>query len=258
VLRISCPVLALALLSGGWMQTAVAQTPAPGLTPHVDLTSSLDAGPGKPQFDTRSGGLLVKFPPRPAVDDGPLFKKEAVKEGGWKGLARLLEALTPDVDTAIPLTPSQITARIASMLNSGQNDEALRVIEKRSAQLEAQGALGADVQLMFLHGRALAALGRNNEAIDLYRNMTTLYPELPEPWNNLAAEYVKQGKLDMARDALDMALQANPNYGTAKANMGEVQLMLARQSFQRAAELGVSQASAKATETTKLLEKPAP
>lgn len=252
-------MLALALLSAGpWLQTAGAQTPAPGLTPHVDLTSSLDAGPGKPQFDGGSGGVLVQFPARAAMDDGPLFKDEPEKEGGWKGLARLLEALTPGVDTSIPLKASQITDRIASLLNRGQNEEALQVIEKRSAQLEAQGAMGTDVQLLFLHGRALAALGRSNQAIDLYRNMTTLYPELPEPWNNLAAEYVKQGKLEMARDALSMSLQANPNYGTAKANMGEVQLMLARESFQRAAELGVSQAGAKAQETTQLLEKSAP
>src|SRR3546814_20991009 len=84
---------------------------------------------------------------------------------------------------------------------------------------------------MFLHGRALAALGHHDQAIDLYRKMTTLYPELPEPWNNLAAEYIKQGKLDMAHDALSMSLAANPQYGTAKANMGRVQLLLDQESF---------------------------
>src|SRR3546814_14592278 len=77
---------------------------------------------------------------------------------------------------------------------------ALEVIQKRTAQLEQQNSLGTDVQLMFLHGRALAALGHHDQAIDLYRKMTTLYPELPEPWNNLAAEYIKQGKLDMAHE----------------------------------------------------------
>src|SRR3546814_4795048 len=60
---------------------------------------------------------------------------------------------------------------------------ALEVIQKRTAQLEQQNSLGTDVQLMFLHGRALAALGHHDQAIDLYRKMTTLYPELPEPWN---------------------------------------------------------------------------
>src|SRR3546814_1761413 len=98
----------------------------------------------------------------------------------------------------IPLTASQITDRISELLNQGQNQEALEVIQKRTAQLEQQNSLGTYVQLMFLHGRALAALGHHDQAIDLYRKMTTLYPELHEPWNNLAADYIKQGKIGRA------------------------------------------------------------
>src|SRR5690606_35280944 len=123
-------------------------------------------------------------------DGDKLFADTQPEDGGWKGLARLLEAITPSVDTAIPLTPSEITGRIEALLNRGQNEQALAIIQKREAQLQASGAIGTDVQLMFLHGRALSALDRTNEAIDLYLHMTTVYPELPEPWNNLAAEYV--------------------------------------------------------------------
>src|SRR5690606_27577713 len=131
---------------------------------------------------------LVQIEPLTS-QDSKLFNDPPPAEGGWKGLANLLEAMSPAVDTALPLTASQITGRISAMLDQGRNEEALQVIEKRSAQLEAQGASGTDVQLMFLHGRALGALGRQNDAIEVYRKMTTLYPELPEPWNNLAAEY---------------------------------------------------------------------
>ncbi len=196
----------------------------------------------------------MQFAPRPVADNGKLFNDAPAKEGGWQGLAKLLQALTPKVDTSIPLTPSQITGRISNMLNEGQNEAALAVIEKRTAQLQQQGTMGTDVQLMFLHGRALAALGRDNEAIDIYRNMTTLFPELPEPWNNLAAVYVKQGKLDMARDALNMALASNPNYATARSNLGDVELLLARQSFQDAARLGINDAQAKATKAEAILK----
>lgn len=186
--------------------------------------------------------------------DDKLFHDPAPEEGGWKGLARLLEALTPSIDTQIPLTSSQITARISAMLDQGQNQEALQIIEKRQAQLEEQGTVGTDVQLLFLHARALAAVGRNNEAIAGYRDMTTLYPELPEPWNNLASEYVKQGKIDLAYDALTMSLMANPHYATAKENLGQVQLMLAQRSFQEAARLGAGQAAgAKAAQAGAIL-----
>lgn len=252
--RIFSPVVAIALFTGGLSISPVhAQADVSGLVPHADLTASLDGGPDSPSFGTATPAVGIQFSTRGPADGEKLFDDAPPEEKGWKGLARLLEAITPSVDTDIPLTSAQITSRITEMLNQGQNEEALRIIQQRSAQLQEQGAMGTDVQLLFLHGRALSALGRHNEAIDVYRDMTTLYPELPEPWNNLAAEYVRQGKLHMAYDALSMSLAANPNYATARANLGEVQLMLARESFQHAANLGVSQAQAKAAETADIL-----
>src|SRR3546814_1845406 len=91
-------------------------------------------------------------------------------EGGWKALANLLEALKPGVDTRLDPTPSQITSHIERQLNNGQNQEALDLIEKRLAEI--QGQRGTDVQLMFQHARALAALGRTDEAIAISTDMT--------------------------------------------------------------------------------------
>lgn len=238
-------MLAVALFAGLTLQASRAQAPAPGLQPNVDLTASLDHGP-EPFTPVYSVGASQLKPPSAA--NTKLFDDVRPEEGGWKGLARVLDALTPSVDTSIPLTASQITDRISAMLDRGQNQQALQVIEKRSAQVRQQGALGTDVQLLFLRGRALSALGRHEEAIKVYRDMTTLFPELPEPWNNLAAEYVRQGRLEMARDALGMALTADPHYAVALGNLGEVQLMLARQSFQQAG------AGARAQQTTELLK----
>ena len=171
-----------------------------------------------------------------AVPNGnDLFPEAQPEEKGWKGLAELLEKIEPTVDTRLPLTPSEITDRISVMLDQGRAAEALEVIEKRKAQYaENPNPLGRDVQLMFLHGRALAALGRHEQAIEVYRDMTSRYPELPEPWNNLAAEYVKTGRLAMAQQALEMALQTNPDYREARANLGRVQLLLAQESFRAA------------------------
>ena len=181
----------------------------------------------------------VVVPPLPPEADQPaqeLFPEDRLEEKGWKALARLLEAMEPKLDTSIPLTPSEITNRIAAMLDQGRAAEALEIIEKRQAQYATKvNPLGDDVQLMFLHARALAALQRHEEAIAIYRDMTARYPELPEPWNNLAAEYVQTGRLDLARESLEMALHANPEYRDARANLGRVQLMLAEESF-RAAE----------------------
>ncbi|MCD0502451.1 tetratricopeptide repeat protein [Bordetella petrii] len=173
-------------------------------------------------------------------------------ERGWKSLANLLEALKPGVDTRLDPTPSQITDHIERLLNQGQAQEALAMIEKRQADIEGQR--GTDVQLMFQHARALAALNRTDEAIAIYTDMTTRFPELPEPWNNLAALYAQQGDLDRAHDALQMALQANPDYPAARANMGDIQLMMALRTYRSAANRGVPGMDAKAREIENMLK----
>jgi tetratricopeptide (TPR) repeat protein len=244
--------LAAALAAAGPSAGATPAASTPGLrsASSVDLSLSfLRNGTTAPEAATIMPQSCVTLPLQGAqlFDDKP-------QEHGWKALAHLLEAITPSVNTDIPLTASQITTRISAMLDQGQNQKALDIIERRLAQEQASYRTGTDVQLMFLHARALAALGRDNEAEKLYQYMTTQYPELPEPWNNLAAEYVKQGKLEMARDALRMALTADPNYAQAHANLGRVQLLLASQSFHDAAKLGIKGAQQKAVQARDALQ----
>ena len=182
-----------------------------------------------------------------------------VEEKGWKGFAKVLDALTPSVDTSIPPSASQITDRISRLLDHGMNTEALQAIEKRKQALAGSSVPGTDVQLMFLEARALSALSRHDEAAAIYRRMTVDYPELPEPWNNLGAEYYRQGQLERAREALEMALMANPNYAEAQANLGAVQLQLAQRAFEKAANSGVPGAQQKAQQTGDILgDSPSP
>lgn len=141
-------------------------------------------------------------------------------ERGWQWLSKELNHLRPDVDTRLEPTPSQITDHIEAMIDKGDYAGALKLIEWREAQL--QGKPGTDVQLMFQHARVLAALGRTGQAIAIYKDMTTRFPELPEPWNNLAALYARQGKLDQAGAALRTALQIDPRYADAQANLKQL------------------------------------
>lgn len=210
--------------------------------PSVDLGATLESHD--------AGTLQSSVPARGAE----LFNDPPPPEGGWQGLANVLQRLTPSVDTRIPLTPSQITDRITDMINQGRYDEALQIIEQRKLQRQQQNLMGTDVQLMFLEGRALSESGQTNKAVSVYRDMTTHFPELPESWNNLSAEYTRQNKLDMAEDALHTALTIDPGYATAQFNLGLVQLMQARESLAHAARLGVSEANELATKTTELLQ----
>ena len=154
---------------------------------------------------------------------------------GWEGLARVLRSMSPSVDTSIPPTGSEIAARIEGLLKAGRFEQALKEIDQRLA-LETQRATpGTDVQLLFLQAYAYSALGRLAEAEAIYRRMTIRFPELAEPWNNLAAIYVQRGDLEQARVALETAIMINPDYKAALSNLGDVQLMIAMKAYQRAA-----------------------
>jgi len=160
--------------------------------------------------------------------------------------------MQPSVDTRLQPSASQITTHIERLLNRGENAEALAMIEKREAEIKDQR--GTDVQLMFQHARALAQLDRKAEAIDIYTEMTTRFPELPEPWNNLAALYASRGELEKAQDALQMALRADPGYAAARANLGDLQLLQALRTYKQAAKEGVPGMQDKAREVETMLK----
>jgi tetratricopeptide (TPR) repeat protein len=92
----------------------------------------------------------------------------------------------------------------------------------------------ADPQMRFLKGVIQRNLGKPAEAINTFTLLTQDYPELPEPYNNLAVLYAGQGQYDKARVTLEMAIRTNPNYATAHENLGDVYVRLASQAYNKA------------------------
>ena len=95
----------------------------------------------------------------------------------------------------------------------------------------------ADPQMRFLKGVIQRNMGKPTEAITTFTKLTEDYPELPEPYNNLAVLYAGQGQYDKARQALEMAIRTNPSYATAHENMGDVYARLASQAYNKALQL---------------------
>jgi len=158
---------------------------------------------------------------------------------GWEGLARMLDALTPSINTDETPSGTQITDEIEGLINQGRATEALALIDSREAELAASTAPGTDVQLMFQKARALTALDRAEEARGIYQQMTIRFPELAEPWNNLAMLYVRSGSLDQAEFALETAVTNNPDNGNAIANLADVRLLMALRDYREAARMKV-------------------
>jgi tetratricopeptide (TPR) repeat protein len=75
------------------------------------------------------------------------------------------------------------------------------------------------------------------EAIAVFTKLTEDYPELPEPYNNLAVLYAQQKQYDKARTALEMAIRTHPSYAIAYENLGDVYAKLASQAYDKALQL---------------------
>jgi len=94
-----------------------------------------------------------------------------------------------------------------------------------------------DPQMRFIKGVILTEMGQAADAMSLFTTLTQDYPELPEPYNNLAVLYAADNQFEQARIALEMAIRTNPSYATAYENLGDVYVKLAGQSYSKALQL---------------------
>ena len=103
-----------------------------------------------------------------------------------------------------------------------------------------------DAQARFLKGLILVEQGKSAEAIQIFTSLTEDFPELAEPYNNLAVLYAAQNKFDDAKNALEMAIRSHPNYTTAHENLGDIYAKIASLSYDKALQLDANNPSARA------------
>ncbi len=101
-----------------------------------------------------------------------------------------------------------------------------------------------DAQGRFLKGLILTELNRYPDAIKVFSDLTDDYPELPEPYNNLAVLYAAQADYERAKHSLEMAIRTHPSYATAHENLGDIYAKMASQAYDKALQLDKSNTSA--------------
>ncbi len=120
---------------------------------------------------------------------------------------------------------------IQQLANAGQTFQALARVDQGIAQNPK------DPQLRFLKGVIESNAGMTDAAEQTFIALTRIYPELPEPYNNLAALYAKSNRFGKAREALESALRLNPGYAVAQENLGDVYVRLAAEAYAQAQQL---------------------
>ena len=126
---------------------------------------------------------------------------------------------------------------VNQLLKAGKQAQALTKIE------QSLTSKPRDPQLRFLKGVIQTEMGKPQDAIGTFNKLTEEYPELPEPYNNLAVLHASAGQFDKARAALEMAIRTNPSYSTAHENLGDIYANLASQAYSKALQLGGSSTS---------------
>lgn len=133
-------------------------------------------------------------------------------------------------DLARTLHDSNFSEHVERLLKNNNPSQALELAEigiKRNAR---------NVQLRFMRSVALDALGRREEAANVLSDIIREFPEIPEPYSNLAVIEAGFGNLEKAEKLLLSALRINPEFALARKNLGDVRLALAIEDYEKAAE----------------------
>ncbi len=132
---------------------------------------------------------------------------------------------------ASPVTHADEMTDANLLFKQGQRSQAL---EKVNNYLVSKPK---DAQARFLKGLILTEQGKTADAIKMFSALTDDYPDLPEPYNNLAVLYAGQGKYDKAKQLLEKAISTHPSYATAHENLGDIYAKMASQAYDRALQL---------------------
>lgn len=115
-----------------------------------------------------------------------------------------------------------------------QTIELIELKRFNDAQEKIDAALKAkprDAQWRFLEGVLYAETSQDQKAINAFESLREEFPELAEPYNNLAVLYQRRGEYQRARVALEQAIVNRPGYALAYENLGDLYAKLALQTY---------------------------
>jgi Flp pilus assembly protein TadD len=139
-------------------------------------------------------------------------------------------------------TGSDLSEEARKQYNAGLKEAGVLIKDKQFETAESKLDVlitqrPREPQARFLKGVVESELGHADAAMTLFRGLIEDYPELPEPYNNLAVLYAQKGEYESARLALETAVRTAPNWAVARENLGDIYARLAAAEYERAAKL---------------------
>ena len=177
---------------------------------------------GTPQGYT--GGYSPNDPPRLSAD----IAYDPLNSGLSETVA--LPLLSFLIIEPAPITKNAVPSDVEKLVKARKFEDAIDLI---NSQLKKTPR---NVQLRFVKARVQIEMRQFNQAKKTLIEITQQFPELPEPYNNLAAISANEGNWIEARDYLELALKLRPSYAIASANLGEIYIRLGAQAYENAAK----------------------
>lgn len=131
----------------------------------------------------------------------------------------------------LPAQAARAVDDVSLLLEQGKADQAAK---QADAYLQQNPA---DVEMRFLRGVIATEQKQNSQAIKIFSGLTREYPNMPEPYNNLAVLYAAEGQERKAAEALEQAIRTNPSYSTAHENLGDLYARMASEAYSKALQL---------------------
>ena len=125
-------------------------------------------------------------------------------------------ALTTNVMAGAPAQGNPELREINQLSEQGNQSAALDRVNSFLAKNPK------NAEALFMKGVIQVELNKRDEAIKTFTDLSEKYPNLPEPYNNLAVLYADMGQFDKARIALESAIKTHPSYATAHENLGDI------------------------------------
>ncbi len=216
LLRVLAAASALALL-------AACSTPAQQRADsEIQAVSSqeLKCGPNSPYLGASNPG----DPPKLTTDIAYNSSNEGLSETVALPFLSFL-IIEPD-----PVTKNAVPSDVEKLVKARKFPEAIDLINSHLKKTPQ------NVQLRFLKARIQIETQDYAQAKKTLIVITQQFPELPEPYNNLAAIAANENKWIEARDYLELALKLRPSYAVASANLGEVYVRLGAQAYDDASK----------------------
>ncbi len=152
---------------------------------------------------------------------------------------------------AFAQVPPELSEDARKQYNAGLKEAATLIKDKQFDAAESKldaliSQRPREPQARFLKGVVESDRGHADAAMTIFRDLIADYPELPEPYNNLAVLYAQKGEYEQARLALETAIRTAPDWAVARENLGDIYARLAANEYERAAKLDRANKSAPA------------